>query len=75
MTDELRPTLIRKARVVRMEQQCAPTIAVGFEDRDGEQWFFALADADAYDLMRRMNVVLFDADPPRSGVGSPGHTA
>jgi hypothetical protein len=32
---------------------------------------FWLRDAEAFTAIRRMTEVLFDIDPPRSGVGSP----
>jgi hypothetical protein len=66
---------IRKSRVTRIEGDCAPCIAFGLEGLRGEQFFFSMADAEAYDFIRRLNTVLFDADPPRSGVGSPEDAA
>lgn len=34
-----------------------------------------MKDAEAFTAIRRMTEVLFDIDPPRSGVGSPGAAA
>ena len=58
--DEPQPTYIRKERSMRLEGDCAPTIALGFEDNRGEQWFFSMADATAYELIRLMTKALFD---------------
>jgi hypothetical protein len=68
---------VRKTRVARVDDDddTGPTIAFGLEGLRGEQWFFVMADASAYDFIRRMKQVLFDVDPPRSGAGSPGAEA
>ena len=66
------PVYVRKTRVVRLADDCAPVIALGLEVRGGQQFFFSITDANAYAFIRQMTNVLFDAgDPPRSGVGSP----
>jgi hypothetical protein len=41
-------------------------------DLPGRTLLYWMYDAEAYAFIRKLTDVLFDADPPRSGVGSPG---
>jgi hypothetical protein len=56
---------VRKTRVMRMENDCDPCIAIGLEGLNGDCFFFSMADATAFDLMRRMTSALFDAEPSK----------
>ena len=66
---------IRTVDVARLEfgepHADAIVLELGVDNFD-EPILFWVLDAQAYTIIRRMNEVLFDIDPPRSGVGSPG---
>lgn len=54
---------VRKTRVMRVDDvDDCPAIAFGMETFCGDQFLFTMADATAYDFMRRMSHILFDAN-------------
>jgi hypothetical protein len=77
MSDE-ETHVVRQARAMRLEAE-TPTVVFGLQDSEGVCFFFAMADADAYDFIRRLTRALFDDEatalqafpfPVQAGLGS-----